>query len=77
MPCRVGITTNPIGRKSQWDNKVVRSKKWRIIGKYRSKDKAQAHESRYAKRTGCRSVAGGPSKPGMWYVYRFDYIREK
>jgi hypothetical protein len=77
MPCRVGITTDPHTRKAYWEAHVVGFNNWRIVEKFRSKDKAQQYESWYANRYNCRAHAGGPDTPGIWYVYRFDYIREK
>ena len=77
MPCRVGITTDPDNRKIYWAGRVVGFKNWRILAKYKSKERAQGHEDLYAKRNNCRAHAGGPDTPGMWYVYRFDYTREK
>jgi len=77
MPCRVGITTNPQRRRSDWENQVVGLTNWRILAQYRTKSKAQEHENRYAARIGCLAHAGGPDTPGIWHVYRFDYIRTR
>jgi len=77
MPCRVGITTDPDERKRQWENKVIGLRNWRIIGSHSSKAKAQEQETSYAERNNCKAHAGGPDKGGTWYVYRFDYTREK
>ena len=77
MPCRVGITTKPEERKNYWQNNVVGFKNWKILARYHSREKAQAHEDRYAKTYGCRAHAGGADAHGIWHVYRFDYIRAK
>ena len=77
MPCRVGITTDPDRRKAEWESKVVRLRNWRILNSYRSREKAQEHETRYAKRYGCQAAPGGAEAGGTWYVYRFDYTRTK
>ena len=77
MPCRVGITTKPNERKIVWERNVVGLTRWRILTYFRSKEKAQAYENEYAKKYGCQAHAGGPDTPGTWYVYRFDYIRDK
>jgi len=77
MPCRVGITTRPDERRAEWERRVVGLTNWRIIGEYHSRQKAQAHEERYAQQTGCQAWPGGSDAPGPWYVYRFDYIRER
>ena len=75
MPCRVGITTNPQLRRSQWESKVYGLTNWRIIGTHNNRADAQAQESRYAARYGCLSSPGGKNARGPWYVYRFDYTR--
>jgi hypothetical protein len=77
MPCRVGITTDPNTRKTYWESHVIGFKNWRIVTKFKSKEKAQAYEKWYASRYNCRAHAGGPDTPGTWHVYRFDYIRER
>ncbi len=76
MPCRVGITTNPEARKSQWASRCIGMTNWRILGTYRDRDSAQQHENRYAETTGCHAHPGGNEAPGLWYVYRFDYVRD-
>jgi hypothetical protein len=48
MPCRVGITTNPAGRKSYWEGQVVGLKNWQILAKYATKAEAQVYETTYA-----------------------------
>ena len=77
MPCRVGMTTDPESRRASWENKVVGLTNWRILGKYRSREEAQASETRYASRYGCQASPGGPDATGTWYVYRFDYTRKR
>lgn len=77
MPCRVGITTNPDERKIQWQSKVVGFKNWRIIKKFRTQEEAQDYEKWYAEKYNCHAHAGGPHSPGIWSVYRFDYLRER
>ena len=84
MPCRVGITRNPSLRKQQWENKVVGLRNWRavLIG---SKTDAQQREylwlvscEQRGDRGTCHAHPGGgdPDVNG-WYVYEFDYFREK
>jgi hypothetical protein len=77
MPCRVGITTDPDTRKASWENKVYGLTNWRILATYRSREKAQEHETRYAERYDCQASPGGAEAGGCWYVYRFDYTRTK
>lgn len=77
MPCRVGITTDPEGRKAAWERRVVGLTGWRILGSYRSRAEAQQRETQYAQRTGCQASPGGADAPGTWHVYRFDYTRTR
>lgn len=77
MPCRVGITTDPVARRSYWEKQVVGFANWRILATYKKKSDALDHEERNAKRYGCKSHAGGPDKKGVWSVYKFDYVRIK
>ncbi len=84
MPCRVGITRDPKKRKQDWEYVVVGLKNWRenYVG---SKSSAQQREDiQYASceqlghRGKCHAHHGGgdPNLYG-WYVYEFDYVREK
>ena len=75
MPCRVGITTNYNERKAQWESQVVGFRNWRILKRFKSREKAQEYETWYAKRYGCHASGGGRDDSGMWYVYRFEYTR--
>ena len=77
MPCRVGITTDRERRRADWERKVVGLSDWRILDSYRSRERAQEHEDRYALSKGCHASPGGADTGGMWYVYRFDYVRER
>ena len=77
MPCRVGITTDPVTRRATWERNVSGLKNWRILAKYRSRKKAQEHETRYANTYGCQASPGGAGVGGTWHVYRFDYTRTK
>ena len=77
MPCRVGITTDPKGRRAYWETQVVGLKNWRILKKYPDKAKAQEHETQYAAKHGCQAYHGGADAQGIWCVYRFDYTRKQ
>ena len=77
MPCRVGITTDPKGRRAQWESQVVGLKKWRILKSFASREKAQEYETWYAARYVCQAYPGGADAPGTWYVYRFDYSKRQ
>lgn len=77
MPCRVGITTRPTERKAEWQLAVDGFRNWSIIAKYPDKQKAQEYENRYAKQHGCKAEPGGADALGTWYVYRFDYTRDR
>lgn len=75
MPCRVGITTNPAGRKSYWEGQVVGLKNWQILAKYATKAEAQVYETTYAESHGCHASPGGQDAIGPWFVYHFEYTR--
>lgn len=77
MPCRVGITTNPSGRKAYWETKVVGFTKWRILKVFRTQQDAQDYETSYAVRYDCEFSPGGQPASGPWSVYRFDYTRRR
>jgi len=77
MPCRVGITTNPTQRRTYWESQVVGLTNWRILATYRTKAEAQAHETRHASTYGCQAHAGGADAPGIWSVYKFEYVRTR
>ena len=77
MPCRVGITTRPNERKEAWRNSVIGFKNWRELHKCQKKETAQNYEQRYAKQWGCKAHPGGADANGPWYVYYFEYTREK
>lgn len=64
MPCRVGITTNLATRKTQWMSKVYGFRNWRLLAKFRSREKAQAYETMYANKHRCNSGHGGKDAPG-------------
>lgn len=84
MPCRVGITRDPLRRKQEWENDVIGLKNWRqeYVG---SKSNAQKRETQLHElcelqgvRGTCHAHPGGgdPNDYG-WYVYDFDYDRVK
>ena len=78
MPCRVGITTNPDRRRSEWDARVVCLRKWQIVSEHWTKSGAQRAEAEYANKTGCEARAGGSGpEVGNWRVYRFNYVRKR
>ena len=76
MPCRIGISTNPAERQKYWEGRVQGLKDWRIISHHPTRGQAQAAESSYARRHGCKSSPGGAAARGQWYVYHFDYTRD-
>ncbi len=77
MPCRVGITTDPDGRKKYWDRHVVGMTNWTILARYARREDAQAHETNAAQQYGCQAHAGGSDAAGTWHVYYFKYTRTK
>lgn len=85
MPCRVGITRNPEERKKYWESKVVGLTDWNQEY-FGSKSAAQNEEDRrhedcstnQSHRGTCHAYHGGgdPDAYG-WYVYEFDYSRNR
>ena len=75
MACRIGITTDLIARRAHWKRKYPKSfRKWKKLGTYYSKSKAQVRETVLAKKYGCESHhGGGGPKRATWHVYRFDH----
>ncbi len=84
MPCRVGITTDPVARKLHWERKVVGLINWKQ-SRVGSKTRAQEEENKRksnCNRAGKRGTfhghpGGGDPDNGNWYVYEFDYVRER
>ncbi len=74
MACRVGITTNPIGRRRYWASRYRTLRNWRIVGRYSTKTAAQRRENQIARIRGCVAAPGGRGpQRATWYVYMFDY----
>ena len=74
MPCRVGITMDPDRRKEEWKLRCPSLRNWKIESMHRTRDAAQAEESRIARQRGCVSHPGGAgTENATWYVYSFDY----
>ena len=74
MRCRVGITTNPEGRKQYWKRKHPTLRNWKILGRHKTKSSAQTRETAEAKRRGCdASPGGGGQEVATWHVYYFQH----
>lgn len=74
MPCRVGITTDPIERRRHWEGEYRSFRQWRVAGRYSSKAAAQAAETLFAGEWGCDAHAGGGGPEyAVWYVYVFQH----
>ena len=74
MPCRVGMTTDPDGRKADWQHDHPQLYDWQIEGTYYTKSEAQAAETRIAQERGCVAHPGGDGEEyDTWYVYSFRY----
>ena len=74
MACRVGMTTNPGRRKREWEREHPTLRNWTILGRYKTKTKAQQVEKMLAKRHGCVFYPGGDGDENdNWVVYKFDY----
>ena len=74
--CRVGMTTNPEGRKAYWEREISNITDWKWYGPYDSKEEAQAFETHLASIHGCESHPGGRDPEGnkKWWVYKFTYL---
>ena len=76
MACRVGITTDPEGRKQYWERKHPTLRNWEIIAEYASKSDAQAREDAEAEERNCVAHSGGDDPDdanALWRVYYFEY----
>ena len=76
MACRVGITTRPEERKSEWEREYRNFRNWKIIGPFEDRKRAQQVETNVAKTHGCEAHPGGrdpDSTNGPWSVYQFEY----
>ena len=71
--CRVGITTNPEGRKLDWQRQHPSLDHLEILETYDTQQEAQVAETMAVAQCGCESAPGGRDAPGPWYVYRFFY----
>ena len=75
MPCRVGITTDPVRRKKEWESEYSSLRNWQTYGPYTTRQKAQEKENQLAVIYGCASHPGGrePDDSAYWYAYKFDH----
>ena len=74
MPCRIGITTDPIRRRREWERRHPTLHNWQIYETYGSKSRAQADVIALARLYGCDfGIGGGGLEIATWYVYGFDY----
>ena len=75
MVCRVGITTDLIGRRADWESKYPRTfRNWQVVETHYSKSQAQARETMLAGEWDCESHPGGDGpEDATWYVYYFQH----
>lgn len=74
MPCRIGITTDPLERNRYWRSQYTSLTNWRIIGSRPSKTMAQTEESLIANNWGCDASPGGAGPEyATWYIYAFEH----
>ena len=74
MACRIGITTDPQGRKKDWVKVHPGLLNWQILGTHYTKTAAQKQENEEARRLGCVSHPGGAGREhDVWHVYYFNY----
>ena len=81
--CRIGITTRPHSRFSEWSNKYKQEGNkvlsYKIISYHQGYKEAQKQEDKLAKSQGCRSYPGGVNKHTVnkiWYVYKIELSKE-
>ena len=74
MACRIGITTDEVGRRQYWEGVHPTLSNWQILSRHRSKSEAQQQENLLAVKYGCVSSPGGAGPEiGNWAVYYFKY----
>lgn len=74
MACRIGITTDPDRRKTEWQREYPNLRNWQILETHNTKPAAQAAEDRLAKAYGCVAHPGGDGDYyDTWSVYYFQY----
>ena len=74
MACRIGITTDPDGRKKDWQRDYPDLWNWKILETHDTKSAAQAAENRLAEEYDCDAYPGGDGNEyDTWYVYYFQY----
>lgn len=72
--CRVGMTSDPEGRKKYWETFFPNMFGWRFIKTNLTYDEAQKLENEHAKQWGCDAEPEGDRKHGKVYVvYKFFY----
>lgn len=76
MPCRVGITTDPLSRRIYWNEHVVGLRNWLVVSTHKTKSAAQRAETECARQSDCVALPGGDGpERATWSVYRFTYDR--
>lgn len=73
--CRVGITTDPDRRKTEWELKYPNLHDWKILHRGLSKTEAQTRETEESRARGCDSGPGGRESEDdkKWSVYYFKH----
>ena len=80
MACRVGMTTDSEGRRSQHESDFNNLRKWTILHDGLSRDEAQSMETAEAQSRGCDSHPGGDDPDdsnATWSVYYFEHDGKK
>ena len=74
MACRLGITTDPIRSRQEWERRHPTLHNWKILEQYPSKDRAQTDVVALARIQGCEydRIVDGPDI-ASWFVFRFDH----
>ena len=80
MPCRVGVTVDPVRRREEWEALVVNLRDWNVIGIAPTWKRAMVLAAEYAKKT---TRLADPGEVGEveeacpWHIYSFSYTRER
>lgn len=76
MGCGIGITTKPEAIKVEWKCQYRYFRNWKIIGTYKTLQKAQEIEKNMAYMHSCEphECKRDPANDyGPWFVYKFDH----
>ncbi len=73
MPCRVGITLDPIQREQERKAQYPSLRHWRVVTTYEQRSLAERAAQFLSERFDCDSESEGGPEHATWYLYRFTY----